>query len=131
MVISWRTASILTVGALALAVGGDFIGKSHVRADVAEQVPTGKGAPELVLQYTESAHPVDLAFAARAPVFAASSESGRIDIWSTRNWTLEPPQSPSAATTRKAPRYRLTATMWPTSQVQGKYSSGTLVQGVS
>ena len=45
--------------------------------------------PELVLQYSQTDRPLDVAFAACAPVFASSNEDGRIDIWDTRDWTLE------------------------------------------
>jgi WD40 repeat protein len=50
--------------------------------------------PELILQYSHSDRVYDVSFASRAPVFAtngfpADPMNGSIDIWDTRNWTLQ------------------------------------------
>ena len=55
----------------------------------ARPIAPPKDQPELVLQYSQSDRPLDVAFAARAPILASSNEDGRVDIWDTRSWTLE------------------------------------------
>ena len=75
--------ALISCGGTATALASDSSAGSITLSE-----STRKDQPELVLQYARSDRPLDVAFAARAPVFASSNEDGSIDVWDTRNWTL-------------------------------------------
>lgn len=95
----WTLASTLLVILCAALViceqraQGVAVAASRSSPAVRPALPVGN-QPELVLQYSHSDRVYDVSFASRAPVFAtngfpADPMNGSIDIWDTRNWTLQ------------------------------------------
>lgn len=88
MKIIWNGLKFIALLTVLLYAAGCYASRSATieKEKQASAVVDGE-KPELVLQYTNTERPLDLAFAAHAPVFAVNN-NGSIDIWDIKTWTL-------------------------------------------